>query len=1159
MKKILLALLLVQLSLFFVMCSSHKKENNAAKTVLKNEDGIEAEEEDGIREAQEMEFELTKDVRLGYVPADRLVKAYNNIVMERRAGRYSRISALNWTERGPNNNTVGPSNGNIRGPLNNSVVSGRMRAIHVDLNDATNRTVWAASVSGGLWKTTNITASPATWILVNDFIGNLAISSVCQDPVNKNIMYFATGERNNNIDAVRGGGIWKSTDNGVTWNLLANTVNFWNTSKIVCDAAGNVYVGTAGNNQGLRRSTDGGTTWTNITPSTPGNGNVITDLRVSSTGRMHVTMGNGSANGSGSFYTDNPSTVTSGGWNSPLTPIPNLVNNCEITVAGNVLYALPEGPGALTPQIYKSINGGVDWSPTLTSPPSSTSEPTINAGQGWYDLAIGVDPNNTNIVVAGGLNFYRTTNGGDTWTQITRWVGSTFNYVHADHHGVVWNGSQVLLATDGGIFYSSDNGVSYTDRNVGMRVMQFYACAIHPVTTNYFLGGTQDNGTHQMTSAGLGGSVEVLGGDGGFCHIDEDEPQFQYGSFVRSQYRRSTNSGASWTSVNFSGSIGQFINPTDYDDINNRMYTGAGTGAYVLWANPQNGSTFTTISISSATPNSIRSFKVSPFTPNRVYMGSAGGGIVKVDDAHTTAPIATNIAVTGMPATTVASINTGTSDNFLIATYTNYGVPHVWITTNGGTSWSNVNGNLPDVPVRWAMFYPEDNDKAIIATEMGIFETTDLNGASTVWVQNGTFPNVKTNMLQYRINDNTILAATHGRGLWTTVFTPTSPFVRFNSSYTYSRVNAETTSATTGCRNYRDYTLNMHIDKAPSGDATVTLNVAGSALEGIDYDITTNGSFTAPSKVLTFPNGATADRPITIRVYDDASFENAESFTISYTISGSTNAVAAPSSLSYLFTIGDNDIVPTGGVTAVETNLNSTRTNDVRGAGLFYFYSSGNRIIAQTNSAAATLGCVSATITEAGTTWQSFLGGNRSQKVVDITTASNPGTAYTIGLYVTAAELAGKTPATLQLTGTTAATIAGANGSNTMLYTTTVTAFGSDYLFTAVVSSSAAAKFFLSEGVTTSLFDRNITRENFAKLLANPVQNNVPLFVSNQSGKKIGVSLFAENGQLLKSWQPAVLNGNVNLSLNHLYVLPGVYVLRLDADNRTQTIKLVKQ
>jgi hypothetical protein len=243
----------------------------------------------------------------------------------------------------------------------------------------------------------------------------------------------------------------------------------------------------------------------------------------------------------------------------------------------------------------------------------------------------------------------------------------------------------------------------------------------------------------------------------------------------------------------------------------------------------------------------------------------------------------------------------------------------VWVSTTGGGSggWTNISGNLPDIPVRWAVFFPEDNTKAILATEMGVYETNNINGAATVWTQDPTFPIVRTDMLKYRRADGTIAAATHGRGLWTSSIPFSVPYIRFAPSSAYITWQ-EATVGTTGCRGYKDYTVNMSIDMPPTGAATVNLAVQGgaTATQGIDYDFTTNGSFTTPSATLSFANGSTTPQPITVRVYDDADIEGTESFTLNYTVSGATNALAAPSSSSYTFYITGNDALPTPGGTA---------------------------------------------------------------------------------------------------------------------------------------------------------------------------------------------------------------------------------------------------
>jgi trimeric autotransporter adhesin len=1083
MKNYLLLFLLP--GLLFFSCKnktavSNKQNTFSQETFTERED--ESEEQDGIKETQRIEFLQTRDARLGYVPKSRLIEAADELMMARRNGTYQeRTNALTWTERGPNADAVGPSNGN--GRIGANMTSGRVRAILFDGADATNKTVWVGSVSGGLWKTTDITASPATWTLANDFFANISIGSICQHPTNPSIMYFGTGEKTFNADAVRGGGVWKSTDNGVTWNLLANTVNFWNVSKIVCDASGNVYVATIGGGNGLQRSIDGGANWTAITPTTSGGGSRISEMEISSTGRLHVVKGyyNSTATQSGYFYTDNPSTVTSATWTSPAVSFSPVLYNCDLAVNGNTLYALPSSAADETDQVWKSTNGGANWAVTGTTP-TITGDGALSSGQGWYCLAIAVDPTNANNVMVGGLNSYRSTDGGATWTLNSSWVSgltpTSTNYIHADHQTIAWKNDYVLDGGDGGIFYSGNDGATFADRNQGLRLKQFYACAIHPTSANYFLAGAQDNGVHQLNGAGLTSSVEVTGGDGAFVHIDEDEPNYQFGSYVYNNYRRSTNSGSTWASVTANNN-GSFINPTDYDDVNNIMYCGGNANQYYRWGNPQSGATLTAVTMSGLASGVVSHVKVSPYTPHRVFFGggndpatgTSGGKILRADNANGT-PAVTDITGSSMSTNSnVSCIAVGTTDNNLLATFSNYGSIHVWVTTTGGgaAAWTNITGSgLPDIPVRWAMFYPDDNTKAILATEMGIYETNLINGASTVWAQTATFPTVKTNMLQYRFGDNTVLAATHGRGLWTSTITPTSPYVRFASSYTYGAPKAEATGTTTGCRNYTDYTLNMHIAKAPVGAATVTLSIAGgaTATEGVDFDFTTNGSFTTPSNVVTFPNGGTTDQPITIRVYNDAEIDAAtESFTFNYVVSGTTDAVASPSSQSYTFYITDNDVAPT--TTAVETTLNNNKTENIGGNGNYYFYSSAaSRLMCRINGASANLGCVSANIFSSGNTWQTFSGGQRSQKVFEITPTTNSGASYTVSLYFTNAELGGKTASALRIAKTNAATMAGANAGNTVTASTTSVAYnGTSWVFTATFTGFS--KFFLIDNLTT--------------------------------------------------------------------------------------------
>lgn len=1330
---------------FFVSLTFLRKEISentirrfdATPIKITNEENGE-DEDDGILDAQKMEFELTKDVSLGYVPRFRLVNAFKNLMKNRYLNTPANVSALTWTERGPNADVVGPTDGNTR--AGNGTASGRIRAIWIDLADPTYHTVWVGGIDGGIWKTTNISASPATWSPVNDLLSNLAVSSICQDPLGtKDTMYFGTGEKTFNADAVRGGGIFKSTDHGVTWNLLPSTTSFYNVSKIICDTLGNVYVSTIGNGKGIQRSTDGGNTWTNITPS--GLNANVTDMKLSRNGRLHIVCGyNGGAN-AGYRFTDNAATVTASGWTAPITAFPNVQYNTELAVGGDsVLYALISNSSYQTPQIYKSTDGGDNWSGTATSPPAASGTNDLSSGQAWYCMAIAMDPSNDSNVVAGGLNCYRTTNGGSTWTQLSTWVGSSLSYIHADQQTAVWAGNEVLVGSDGGIFYSSDGGATFSDRNKGLRIRQYYSCAIHPTSTNYFLAGAQDNGVSQFTNAGLGSITEVTGGDGAFVHIDQDQPQYQFGSYVYNQYRRSTDGGNTWSSVNYSNSVGSFINPTDYDNVSNKMYCGGNSNQYIRWENPQTGNTFNPITIA-AFSGSVRSVTVSPYTPNRVFFGSSSGKVVQVDAANSASPAATNIAGSGMPGSSVSCVALGTNDSNLLATFSNYGAAHVWVTTTkgGSSGWTNITGNLPDIPVRWAMFYPEDNTKALVATEMGVYETSGINGSSTVWTRDASFPIVRTDMLQYRKSDGTVAAATHGRGLWTADIPVTIPYIRFAENY---GEQTETTAATTGCRNYKDYTVNMTIDAAPVGDATVTLNVAGggTATQGVDYDFTTNGNFASPSNILTFPNGSTTSQPITIRVYDDAEIENSESFTLTDAVSGSTNAQAAPSSTSYTFTIDDNDVapnpsgptnnytigsqsyyltsgsesapfnavmpsmrtqmlykaseltaagitagiinsvafyitkqstrayqnleikmaqttqsalVPSGTIAPVTTStvktlssystvsgwntftldvpfhwdgtsnivieicydngigapgdlfdetvgysdgssastgnmiwqdsincsgtftqadandfgqgikpqlqlnvtangnliaLSGSKTENISDTGTYYFYDS-TYILNTLNSASANLGCVSAVISDTGIVWQSFFGGMRSKKVFDITPTTNSGASYTVGLYFDSTELGGRNPATLQIAKTDATNVSLADGSNTIIGTTSYIVYGSGYLFTAPFTGFSY--YFLVDAsvvlpVTLLSFDGNAGNNNILLRWKTSSEHNSKYFDIEKSTD--GINFYS-----LGLTQAA---GNSAVTLNYNYtdnqpVALNYYRLKLiDVDNK---------
>lgn len=751
-------------------------------------------------------YYMTLDPSLKRVPTERLNTAYlktKTISSQKNANAFG--SDIEWTEV--------PSN-----------MAGRTRAFMIDPNDNTGNKAWAGSVTGGLWVNDNFKSGTSLWRPVDGFWSNLVVSCIISDPTNPNVFYVGTGEAQTAFTIYRessgvGDGIWKTVDGGANWELIQSTENFKyitdigirieNGSSVIyaCVTSG-VYKGSNHESipsDGLYRSANGGNNWVQVLPNIIGSDKPYTpaDIEITTDGRIFVgSMRNLEDNGGGTIlYSDDG---LGGSWtifddqakvikNTNIYNIPGRVILASAPSNPNVVYALYD-VAWINPDngfkhsqgqyILKSTNKGADWSPVNI--PSEGSY--YWAGIGWHALGAAVDPNNENTIFVGGLDVYKSTNGGGNWHKVSDWTGMyygiTNRYIHADIHKISFlnnSSNEMIVTTDGGIFYSS-NATQYqpdfSGKNNNYNTLQFYTCAIDPrAFTNIFLGGLQDNGTIRYNVSPIGENNMISGGDGAFCFIDQNEPNILitsvyynlYYFFTANNFENPTSQASSYRDR-----TGIFINPVDYDDRLNILYANATTflntnkNKLLKITGIPNSPQENLIQITSDVNVPFSNIAVSPHSPvntSTLFAGTQSGRLFKVVNAQNI-PTSTEIGSPDFPAANISSIAIGATEDTLLVTFSNYGVSSVWQTYDGGQNWNEKEGNLPDMPIRWALYHPYDANKAFLATEVGVWATDQLMQENPEWIplSNG-LSNVRVDMLKLRKSDQTILAATHGRGL----------------------------------------------------------------------------------------------------------------------------------------------------------------------------------------------------------------------------------------------------------------------------------------------------------------------------------------------------------------------------------------------------------
>lgn len=715
-------------------------------------------------------------------------------------------ATINWTEIGPGN------------------VGGRINAIWVDPKNAQHLIVGAAG--GGLWQSND---GAATWTAIAEFPGSLAVGAIGQLP--NGTLLAGTGDPFNEFQP--GDGMFSSSDGGTTWTPIASTAprsnrDFWSViTSIATNGNGVTLAATWG---GLVRSVDGGTTWRQVWPAA-GTVNATYDVLFDPS-NANVAVAE-DENGSAVYSSDGGLT-----W-LPASGLPGTKSArsslaFDPSTAGSV-YALVDNTAGTSPsgEVFHSTDGGKTWN-LLAGTSAFVNQDSGNAVgalcddatgtaecQGNYDNVIAVIPQGSGkppLLLVGGINVFRSVDGGTTWTETGSWLPSDADYLHADQHAAVYSAStgKIYVGNDGGMFVQAVAGGAWTADNSGLAITQFYSASGHagvtaskntvggvPITP--ILAGAQDNG--MLLYEGYAASappqpndwVPAAGGDGGIAVVDPANGNDLYGEYVLLSPEYSVNGGPflnnmapppdnATKSANF---IAPFALVPNAGQASTQMLAGGAT----LWlgSNIQSGTPTWTALNNGVLPvggsgSFISAIAIDPNNAANVWVGYDNGAVWHTGNlAATPGPTWTQTTIAGGPSQQVADLwVVPGSSNTVYATFMGLSNANgsVYVTTDGGQTWNAIGANLPPGPVYSLVTHPAYPQILYAGTLTGLY--TSIDGGQT-WNASSQGPaNISVNQLSWfdtsTPNTPVLLAATDGRGAWmgSPAYNPTPTLTSLN-------------------------------------------------------------------------------------------------------------------------------------------------------------------------------------------------------------------------------------------------------------------------------------------------------------------------------------------------------------------------------------------
>ncbi len=702
-------------------------------------------------------FERQRAYPFNEIPHEEYLQALNYVQNKMSVG--NRFANANWTLAGPTN------------------VEGRITAIAIHPSNP--QIVYVGCANGGVWKSTNFCQS---WTSVFDNQNTSSVGALAIDPLNPNIIYCGTGEQNSLRSYYPGTGVFKSTNGGASWlsvgleqsfsvgNIAINPLN---TQELYAAAVGSLR--RKNDERGIYKSTDGGVHWTRSLFIADSVGAIDVALDPANPSKVFAAMWERQRREDyikygGPMTALYVSTNAGATWNVVSGGFPSnqpTLGRISLDVSRSnpqVLYALTAFANGNSRGLYKSTDGGTNWSLINSSVASSSN-------YAWFNRICRANPSNPDHVICGGLSMHASLNGGVSF--------STLATSHVDQHAVAFapsNPNFIVVGNDGGVDYSTNGGVNWSYSN-SLPITQFYAGEIDYNNPAVILGGTQDNGTVRTTNGRLNNWIDIYGGDGFYCLVDYTTSQRVYASSQYGGIGRSLNGGASFSGAT-AGLDLQYTNwMTPFVmDKNNPLTLYCGTYKIHKSANGMQSWTVISPDLTSGHVQllgTITTVDVAKSDSNVIYCGT--------DDA--------NVWVTTNGGGNWSRINAGLphrwvtrvaihpdSANVCYVTLSGYKVDstgsHIYRTTDYGASWNSIRGNLPDAPINEVVIDPGDARTLYIATDIGVMYTTNLGNNWNV-LGNGFPTNVPCHDLTLHHPTRMLGVWTHGRSAFKISLEPT--------------------------------------------------------------------------------------------------------------------------------------------------------------------------------------------------------------------------------------------------------------------------------------------------------------------------------------------------------------------------------------------------